>query len=358
MDRLNLVSLMRSDYRRSRLSKGPLTATFRSSRLPSSTRRPVTQEMPEPIKEILCAKVDAMAPELLAVSREIHANPELAFQETRAAALLVGTARGHGLEVETGSYGLSTAFEATFGPDGGTTTNVAVLAEYDALPGIGHACGHNLIATSALGAALALASVRSQLPGRVTLLGTPAEEKGGGKELMARNGAFENVDAAMMMHPAGINLATMASICVAEVDVVYHGRSAHASAMPTRGPQCARRLVAGVPSHLQPAPAYPQFRTHPRHRGPTADKRPTSSPTAPPASSTCARQERRGSRSLEAPGCKRVSRPGRREAAANWRCNGVGWTISTSTRTGRWRGLSRQTPSGSGASLTPPRNGT
>ena len=191
--------------------------------------------MPDSVKQTLCATVDAMAPELLAVSREIHAHPELAFQETRAAALLVGTAREHGLEVETGSYGLSTAFEATFGSDSRTNPTVAVLAEYDALPGIGHACGHNLIATSALGAALALASVRDQLPGRVTLLGTPAEEKGGGKELMARNGAFENVDAAMMMHPSGINLATMASICVAEVDVVYHGKSAHASAMPHKG---------------------------------------------------------------------------------------------------------------------------
>lgn len=214
--------------------------------------------MPDSVKQTLCATVDAIAPELLAVSREIHAHPELAFQETRAAALLVGTARKHGLEVETGSYGLSTAFEATFGSDSGTNPNVAVLAEYDALPGIGHACGHNLIATSALGAALALASVRDQLPGRVTLLGTPAEEKGGGKELMARNGAFENVDAAMMMHPAGINLATMASICVAEVDVVYHGQSAHASAMPHKG----RNALDGLLLAYQ---AISNLRQHIRH---------------------------------------------------------------------------------------------
>ena len=215
--------------------------------------------MPVSIKEMLCAEVDALAPELLAVSREIHASPELAFHETRAAALLVGTARDHGLTVETESYGLPTAFEATFGPDSGVENpNVAVLAEYDALPGIGHACGHNLIATSALGATLALASVRNGLPGRVTLLGTPAEEKGGGKELMARNGAFDNVDAAMMMHPAGINLATMASICVAEVDVVYHGRSAHASAMPHKG----RNALDGLLLAYQ---AISNLRQHIRH---------------------------------------------------------------------------------------------
>ena len=184
------------------------------------------------MKKLLVDAVNAMAPELLAVSREIHAHPELAFEEKRAAALLVRTARRHGLEVETGSYGLPTAFEASFGTG---DLNVAVLAEYDALPGIGHACGHNLIAVSALGAALALATVRNELPGRVTLLGTPAEEKGGGKELMARKGAFDAVDAAMMMHPSGINLATMPSICVAEVEVVYRGKSAHASAAPHKG---------------------------------------------------------------------------------------------------------------------------
>lgn len=216
--------------------------------------------MPDPTKEDICTAVDAIAPELLDVSRDIHAHPELAFEEERAAALLVRTARGHGLEVETGSYGLSTAFEASFGAGGSSDSrpNVAVLAEYDALPGIGHACGHNLIAVSALGAALALASVRDELPGRVTLLGTPAEEKGGGKELMARNGAFDDVDAAMMMHPSGINLATMASICVAEVDVVYHGQSAHASAMPHKG----RNALDGLLLAYQ---AISNLRQHIRH---------------------------------------------------------------------------------------------
>lgn len=177
--------------------------------------------------------IDAHADTLLAVSHEIHAHPELAFREVRASALLADTAERFGLTVERGVWGLDTAFESRIGAADGP--NVAVLAEYDALPGIGHACGHNLIATAALGAVLALHSVQDRLNGSVTFLGTPAEEKGGGKEVMARAGAFEAIDAAMMIHPAGVNLATMPCICVAEVAAVYHGRSAHASAMPHRG---------------------------------------------------------------------------------------------------------------------------
>ncbi len=179
-------------------------------------------------------RIDQLADDLLAVSHGIHANPELAFKEHDACALLAGTARRLDLPVKTGVYSLDTSFEASFqGAKPGLT--VAILAEYDALPGIGHACGHNLIATAALGAALGLHAVADQLVGTVRLLGTPAEERGGGKELMARAGAFDGVDAAMMIHPAGVNLTTMPCICVAEVEVIYHGRSAHASAMPHKG---------------------------------------------------------------------------------------------------------------------------
>ena len=185
------------------------------------------------MNEDIARFIDANADALLAVSHDIHAHPELAFEEVRASALLADTAERFGMRIERGAYGLDTAFEGRSGADDGP--NVAVLAEYDALPGIGHACGHNIIATAALGAALALDHVRDRLPGRVTLLGTPAEEKGGGKEVMARAGAFDAVDAALMVHPAGVNLATMPCICVAEVEVVYHGRAAHASAMPHKG---------------------------------------------------------------------------------------------------------------------------
>ncbi|MGH0031798.1 MAG: M20/M25/M40 family metallo-hydrolase [Myxococcota bacterium] len=135
------------------------------------------------LKREACEAIDRMAEDLLRVSREIHAHPELAFEEHRAAALLVDTLRGAGLEVQAGAYGLETAFASEFGSGDAC---VAVLAEYDALPEIGHACGHNLIATAGVGAGLALASVADRLPGRVRVLGTPAEERGCGKELMAR----------------------------------------------------------------------------------------------------------------------------------------------------------------------------
>ena len=178
--------------------------------------------------------VDTVAQTLIDVSHAIHARPELAFEEHFACETLTSTLRDHALPVETGVYTLPTAFESTINPDRDGPT-VAVLAEYDALPNIGHACGHNIIATTALGAALALNTVASQLPGRVKLLGTPAEERGGGKELMARAGAFQGIDAALMIHPAGVNLATMPSICIAEVEVIYHGKASHASAMPHKG---------------------------------------------------------------------------------------------------------------------------
>jgi amidohydrolase len=144
-----------------------------------------------------------MCAELVGVSRAIHSEPELAFQEKKAAARLTEAVERHGLGVVRAAYGLDTAFESEFGRK--DAPRVAILAEYDALPGIGHACGHNLIATSGLGAALALAKLGDRLPGRVRFFGTPAEEGGAGKELMAREGAFKGVDAALMMHPGDYN---------------------------------------------------------------------------------------------------------------------------------------------------------
>lgn len=185
------------------------------------------------VRQAIVERIDALSGALLEVSHAIHGRPELAFQEHFACELLCTTAERFGLSPTPGVFTLETAFEAAF--QGGDGPTVALLAEYDALPGIGHACGHNLIATAALGAALGLAAVQHSLPGRIRLLGTPAEERGGGKELMARAGAFDGVDAALMIHPAGVNLTAMPCICVAEVGVVYHGRSAHASAMPHRG---------------------------------------------------------------------------------------------------------------------------
>ncbi|MGH7337594.1 MAG: M20/M25/M40 family metallo-hydrolase, partial [Myxococcota bacterium] len=192
-------------------------------------------------KREVCETVERMRGDLLRLSREIHARPELAFEEHFASGLLVQALRGAGLEVTTGAYGLPTAFAAEFGAPAGPC--VAVLAEYDALPEIGHACGHNLIATAGVGAGIALAALGARLPGRVRVLGTPAEEHGCGKELMAREGAFSGVDAAIMMHPSSINLVNMPCVCMAEVDVVYRGQAAHAAAMPDRGINALDALV-------------------------------------------------------------------------------------------------------------------
>jgi len=186
------------------------------------------------IHESIERRIDEVSEELISASHAIHANPELAFKEFFACDTLTNALEHHDIKTEKAVYSLETSFEAKLNPDN-DGPRVAILAEYDALPGIGHACGHNIIATSALGATLGLSAVAQELEGSIRLIGTPAEEKGGGKELMARNGAFEGIDAAMMIHPAGTNLASMPCICVAEVEVIYHGKSSHASAMPHKG---------------------------------------------------------------------------------------------------------------------------
>lgn len=192
-------------------------------------------------KRLVCETIDGIREGLCRVSRDIHARPELAFQERFASEQLADLLRGAGIDVETGAYGLETAFAAEFGAEDGPC--VAVLAEYDALPEMGHACGHNLIAISGVGAGIALAALGERLSGRVRVLGTPAEEHGCGKELMAREGALLGVDAAMMMHPSSVNLVSMPCVCMSEVEVVYHGRAAHASAMPERGVNALDALV-------------------------------------------------------------------------------------------------------------------
>lgn len=213
--------------------------------------------MLDSLKASVIRSVDALAGELLDVSHAIHARPELAFDEHFAAGLLADTAARHGLVTTRNVFGLETAFDAPFGGASGPT--VAILAEYDALPAIGHACGHNLIATAALGASLALHAMAGRLPGRVRFIGTPAEEKGGGKELMARNGAFAGVDCAMMIHPSGLNLATMPCLCVAEVGVTYRGRAAHASAVPHKGINAldalllAYQAISNLRQHIRPS---------------------------------------------------------------------------------------------------------
>ena len=201
------------------------------------------------LKRDACAAIDAMAGDLVAVSHAIHATPELAFKEFEAARILTGRVEAAGLPLVTEAFGLPTAFASSFGQAG--KPEVAILSEYDALPEIGHACGHNIIAATGLGAALALAKLGGGLPGRVRYLGTPAEEGGGGKELMARQGAFDGLDAAMMVHPAGHELAVMPSMCVSQVTVTYRGRSAHAAGLPHKGINALDALVTAYQAIAQ-----------------------------------------------------------------------------------------------------------
>lgn len=201
---------------------------------------------PASLKKQVCDWIDSRSDLLLGLSHGIHANPELAFEEHGACNLLVEALRGAGLDVTTPAGGLDTAFSTDFGAS--TGPRVALLAEYDALPNIGHACGHNLIATASVGAGLALASLADELPGRVRVMGTPAEEAGGGKEIMMRAGCFEGVSCALMVHPAGFNLGAMPCICKTDINVTYRGRASHASAAPERGVNALDALMIAYQS--------------------------------------------------------------------------------------------------------------
>jgi amidohydrolase len=177
---------------------------------------------------------------LVSLSHRIHDTPELGFEEERSSAWCAEMLVDAGLDVSTGVCDLPTAFSATAGSGPFT---VAICAEYDALPGIGHACGHNVIASAAIGAGRALAAVADDLGLTVRVLGTPAEEGGGGKVLMLERGGFDGVNAAMMVHPAPGELDRMPCLAVEHYDVVYRGKEAHASAFPERGINAADALT-------------------------------------------------------------------------------------------------------------------
>ncbi len=200
------------------------------------------------LKQQACAAVDEQGKTLVDLSRRIHSHPELRFEEQQASAWLADFLERSGYAVERGACDLPTAFIARIG-DG--EPRVAVLCEYDALPGIGHGCGHNIIATAGAGAGAALARVIGRSGGSVVVVGTPAEEGGGGKIIMARRGAFEGVDAAMMVHPAGIDLPAMNVLAIATVAVTYHGKAAHASAFPFLGVNALDALVTAYNSIAQ-----------------------------------------------------------------------------------------------------------
>ena len=217
---------------------------------------------PDDLLRAVAEAVEGLAGPLVDASHDLAAHPEVAFAEHRSAAALADLVASYDVPVTRGAHGLDTALRAEVGgdPDGPT---VAILSEYDALPGIGHGCGHNVIATAGVGAFLALAASRDRLPGRVVWLGTPAEEGGSGKELMALEGAFDGVDAAVMVHPFTYDVAEPVFLGRRQLRATFAGTTSHASAQPFMGRNAldaVHLMYAGVSVHRQQMP--PTDRVH------------------------------------------------------------------------------------------------
>lgn len=190
------------------------------------------------------AAFDRAETDLVALSHRIHAHPELKWEEQQACAWLAEALTGYGFSVQGGICQLPTAFQAHVGSG---PLHVVICAEYDALPGIGHACGHNVIAATAVGAGLGLAAVAEELGLTVRVMGTPAEEGGGGKILLLQRGAFAGAHMAMMTHPAPHDIAEWPIIASQQFRIRYTGKAAHASAYPELGINAADALtVSGV----------------------------------------------------------------------------------------------------------------
>jgi len=187
-------------------------------------------------KESARETVTAQSPRLVELSHRIHAHPELGFGEVEAAAWCATALEAAGFDVRLGVAGLSTAFDATVGSG---PLAVGICCEYDALPDIGHACGHNVIAAAGVGAGLALAPLADALGCTIHVFGTPAEEGGGGKILMLDAGVFDGLCAALMVHPAPGELVQMPCLAISHFDVRFIGKEAHASAYPELGVNAA-----------------------------------------------------------------------------------------------------------------------
>ncbi|HWH24839.1 MAG TPA: amidohydrolase, partial [Candidatus Limnocylindria bacterium] len=200
----------------------------------------MVEQLVEQLKDRARAAVERAHASLVELSHAIHAEPELMFQEHRAAELVAGWLEAAGFAVERGVAGLPTALVGRIG-DG--PLEIALLAEYDALPEVGHACGHNVIAATACGAAAGLAGVAGELGLRLTVLGTPAEEGGAGKQLMLDAGLFDSAHVALMNHPGPSDLLLPEVLAAQTLDIAYAGRPAHAAAFPQLGINAADALV-------------------------------------------------------------------------------------------------------------------
>src|SRR6267142_970070 len=214
---------------------------------PRRSRRPTVTAFEDTIanaKHKVAGAVDGLADDLEALSHRIHDTPELCFKEEKAHAWLTEFLEKHGAQVERSIGGLPTAFRATIaGAAPGPT--IAILAEYDALPSIGHACGHNVIATAGTGAGAALAVALGTLPfaGRIQIIGTPAEEGGAGKVRLMEAGVFEGVDAAMMIHGRCGTQVWRPSLGIIKVKCEFFGRASHASSWPWRGVNALNAMI-------------------------------------------------------------------------------------------------------------------
>ena len=203
------------------------------------------------LTETATKAIDAAREELFGIALDIHAHPELNYQEFHAAKLLSDTLEAHDFAVERGIGGVETAFRATLEGGAGDGPTVAVLAEYDALPEIGHGCGHNLIAMAGLGAGLGVQANMKNLPGRLVVIGTPAEEGGGGKIKLLEAGVFDGVDICLSSHPSSnrtiipqdIPMDESWSLAMVGFRYIYHGKAAHSAAAPEEGINALNSLI-------------------------------------------------------------------------------------------------------------------
>ncbi|MFW6125586.1 MAG: M20 family metallopeptidase [Chloroflexota bacterium] len=194
----------------------------------------------EALKSAVIDEVDAMESELVELSLRIHRNPEIAFEEVKSSAWLAEYLEGKGFAVDRGICELPTAFKAAYGSG---SPVVALLAEYDALPDIGHACGHNIIGTSAVGAAAAGRKAVDEVGGTVMVVGSPAEEAYGGKVFLTERGAFDGVDAAMIVHPHVVDRATTRFLALIRLGVEFFGKAAHAASDPEKGVNALEAMI-------------------------------------------------------------------------------------------------------------------
>ncbi len=196
------------------------------------------------VKARAARAVEAAREEILDLSHRIHANPEPAFEEHRAATWVAEALVRHGYAVEHPVGSLATAVRGRLSGGKGTDgPRIGILAEYDALPGLGHGCGHNTMASSGVGAAVALAAVRDAFAGEIVFLGTPAEERGSGKAIMIEDGLFEGLDAALLYHPCDRNHVDIAPLASEDVSVVFKGEASHAASEPWHGRNALDALI-------------------------------------------------------------------------------------------------------------------